>query len=415
MENNQIEPRIDCQRCELLETVQAEKDQMTLELRQARRMETIAALSGGIAHDYNNLLTAIIGNLSLALSLIDKHSEITKLLDNAHRASLVAKELTQRLITFSKGGSPIKETIYPTPLIKTATEFTLSGSNVKCEFTLPDDLVSIAVDKTQVGQAIHNIVLNAIEAMPQGGTLTVSAGNIDNHDLPADLLPGRYVKIVIADQGLGIRPEDLEKIFDPYFSTKALGSDKGTGLGLSIAYSIIKNHDGDIAVNSRLGQGTDVAIYLPESSETDTCAEPVASTQCQETNTPPAPGSGRILVMDDEDLVRDIAGRILSHLGYTVDYAENGEEALDIYHAALSSDQPFDAVILDLTIRAGLGGVETMQKLRELDPKVIGIVSSGYSSKSVMANYQDYGFKGVIAKPYGIQDMSVKLRNVLDA
>ena len=415
MENKQIEPRIDCQRCELLEAVQAEKEQMTLELRQARRMETIAALSGGIAHDYNNLLTAIIGNISLALSLIDKDSEITKLLDNAHRASLVAKELTQRLITFSKGGSPIKETIYPTPLIKTATEFTLSGSNVRCEFALPDDLASIAVDKTQVGQAIHNIVLNALEAMPQGGTLKVSAGNMDNPGHLTDLLPGRYVKIVIADEGLGIRPGDLEKIFDPYFSTKALGSEKGTGLGLSIAYSIIKNHDGDITVNSRLGKGTDVTIYLPESTETDTCSEQVSSAQCQETNTTPAHGSGRILVMDDEDLVRDIAGRILSHLGYTVDYAENGEEALDIYQTALSSNKPFDAVILDLTIRAGLGGVETMQKLREIDPKVIGIVSSGYSSKAVMANYQDYGFKGVIAKPYGIQDMSVKLRNVLEA
>jgi CheY-like chemotaxis protein len=387
---------------------------MALELRKARRIETIAALSGGIAHDYNNLLTAIIGNISLALTLVEPNNEINKLLDNAHRASLVAKELTQRLITFSKGGSPIKEAVYPAPLVKTATEFTLSGSNVRCEFVFPDNLAMIAVDKTQIGQAIHNIVLNAVEAMPQGGTLKVSAGTIENDNVLPDLLPGRYVKIVIADQGIGIRPEDINKIFDPYFSTKALGTQKGTGLGLSIAYSIIKNHDGDIKVFSQTGIGTEMSIYLPVARNTDGCSESRPSGRSTAMNAQPACGTGHILVMDDEDLVRDIAGKILNHLGYTVAYAENGEEALDIYQAAMSSDEPFDAVILDLTIRAGMGGVETMQKLHAIDPDVTGIVSSGYSSKDVMANYKDYGFKGVIAKPYGMQDMSIKLKKVLE-
>jgi nitrogen-specific signal transduction histidine kinase/ActR/RegA family two-component response regulator len=402
-----------CRRCEILEAVQAEKDKMELELRKARRLETIAALSGGIAHDYNNLLTAIIGNISLALSVLEKNDKVAALLSDAHRAALVAKELTQRLITFSKGGSPLKESVYPAPLIRTATEFTLSGSNVRCEFSLPDNLAPIAVDKTQVAQAIHNIVLNALEAMPHGGTLKVSAVNITHDGLAPDLPPGRYVKIVITDEGAGIPPEDLGKIFDPYFSTKEMGSQKGTGLGLSISYSIIKNHDGDIRVDSRIGQGTAVSIYLPESKDKshsrDRHAQPSAATD----ENKPAFGSGRILVMDDEDLVRDIAGKILTHLGYTVAYAENGEEALALYQSALASSEPFDAVILDLTVRAGLGGVETMQKLLTLDPKVVGIVSSGYSSKDVMANYQDYGFKGVIAKPYGIQDMGTKLKKVL--
>jgi len=413
MKTEQMEPKIDCRRCESLEALQAEKDEMVLELRKARRLETIAALSGGIAHDYNNLLTAIIGNLSLALTIIEADHKITKLLEDAHRASLVAKELTQRLITFSKGGSPLKETIYPTPLIKTATEFTLSGSNVRCEFALPDDLALIAVDKTQVGQAIHNIVLNALEAMPQGGTLNVSAGNVDIDPSTSELPPGRYLKIVIADEGFGIRQQDLDKIFDPYFSTKALGTQKGTGLGLSISYSIISNHDGDIKVQSHIGQGTQVSIYLPESKDTARCATPRPTLHPRESSLKSTFGTGRILVMDDEDLVRDIAGKILIHLGYTVAYAANGEEALEIYQQALASETPFDAVILDLTIRAGLGGVETMQKLRALDPNVIGIVSSGYSSKDVMANYQDYGFKGVIAKPYGMQDMGTKLKNIL--
>jgi len=414
METEQIQPKLECRRCEILEAVQAEKDEMVLALRKARRLETIAALSGGIAHDYNNLLTAIIGNLSLALTVINKDNKITTLLEDAHRASLVAKELTQRLITFSKGGSPLKETIYPAPLIKTATEFTLSGSNVRCDFALPDDLALIAVDKTQVGQAIHNIVLNALEAMPQGGTLNVSAGNVDMDDRTPDLTPGRYIKIVIADEGFGIRQEDLGKIFDPYFSTKALGTQKGTGLGLSISYSIISNHDGDIKVHSLSGQGTQVSIYLPESQDVDSCSAPRLTPQIQDrTSIQATCGTERILVMDDEDLVRDIAGKILKHLGYSVAYAENGEEAIEIYQEALASGTPFDAVILDLTIRAGLGGVETMQKLRALDPNAIGIVSSGYSSKDVMANYQDYGFKGVIAKPYGMQDMGAKLKNVL--
>jgi len=415
MENELVEPKIECRHCEILAALQAEKDQMAVELRKARRMETIAALSGGIAHDYNNLLTAIIGNISLVLSLIDPDSEVAKLLGNAHRASLVAKELTQRLITFSRGGSPIKESVYPAPLIKTAIEFTLSGSNVRCEFILPDNLVSIAVDKTQVGQALHNIVLNALEAMPRGGTLKVSAGNIEIDDRLPDLPSGTYIEIAIVDQGVGIRPEDLEKIFDPYFSTKAPGTEKGTGLGLSIAYSIIKNHDGDIKVRSYFGQGTQVCIYLPESKNTHTCSASRTGSRPTQVSTQPACGTGRILVMDDEDLVRDIAGRILSHLGYTVAYAENGEQAIEIYKNALAADTPFHAVILDLTIRAGMGGVETMQKLRALDPGVIGVVSSGYSSKDVMANYGDYGFKDVIAKPYGMQDMSIKLKNVLEA
>ncbi|MBT8358958.1 MAG: response regulator [Deltaproteobacteria bacterium] len=382
-------------------------------LEKIRNLESIAALSGGIAHDYNNLLTVIIGNISLIQSYIEPDDMISGLLEEALEASMTAKSLTQKLITFSKGGRPIMETASISPVIKSTTEFSLSGSNIKCEFSIPDDLWLVQIDKTQIGHVIHNLVMNAREAMPEGGIITVAAQNVNITDktpaLGTRLKIGPYVKISITDQGMGISKEILNKIFDPYFSTKDLGTQKGMGLGLSICHSIIKKHNGDITAESGTETGASLQFYLPATEETIVTHKSLEDPE----NAKIVLGKGRILVMDDEKMVTKITGHILNRLGYDPSFAENGAQAIDMYEKAMESPNPFDAVILDLTVRGGMGGKEAIKRLIEIDPKIIAIVSSGYSNSPVMTSYKDYGFMGVIAKPYNINELSKKLNEVL--
>jgi signal transduction histidine kinase/CheY-like chemotaxis protein len=379
------------------------------QIHKTRKLESIAALSGGIAHDYNNLLTVIIGNISLIQSYMDSEDIIYRMLSEAYEASMIAKSLTQKLITFSKGGAPIKETASISPLVRSATEFTLSGSNIRCEFFIPDNLYLVEIDKTQIGQAIHNLVMNAREAMPQGGTITVNAENVIVPRKTRTLNKGRHVKISVSDQGVGIPAENLDKIFDPYFSTKQRGTQKGMGLGLSICHSIIEKHSGDVMVESRVGVGTIVSVLLPASAEKK-LAEKTADIVSEKT---PVPGRGRILVMDDEKMIVKLTSLILNRLGYEAEFAADGLEAIQMYKAALETDRPFDAVILDLTVRGGMGGKETIRNLINLDPDVKGIVSSGYSDDPVMEDYQKYGFKGVVVKPFSIYELSESLNHVL--
>ncbi|UCF93722.1 MAG: response regulator [Desulfobacterales bacterium] len=381
------------------------------EIEKARQLESIAALSGGIAHDYNNLLTAIIGNITLAQSYLAPAAKASGLLSQALEAAMMAKNLTQKLITFSKGGEPDKTIAGVAKLVRSATEFTLSGSNVKCEYALAEDLRPVEIDQTQVGQALHNIVLNAREAMPNGGILRVTAENLNlaQHVLPLER--GSYVKISIADQGNGIPATDLSKIFDPYYSTKERGDQKGTGLGLSIGHSIIKKHGGGIAVESQIGVGTTFHIYLPAAEH-----EVLAMRTADETATnAPVSDGGRILVMDDEKMIRELAGEILSHLGYQVDFARDGQEAVTLYQQALTSENPFDAVILDLTVRGGMGGKEAIRKLIQIDPDVKAIVSSGYSADPGITDFRKYGFRDVAAKPYTVEQLGARLTRVLGA
>jgi len=382
-------------------------------LEKIRNLESIAALSGGIAHDYNNLLTVIIGNISLIQSYIEPDDMIGSLLEEALEASMTAKSLTQKLITFSRGGGPIMETASIAPLIKSATDFSLSGSNIKCEFSIPDNLWLVQIDKTQIGHVIHNLVMNAREAMPEGGIIKVAAENLNitdkTHGLGSRLKKGKYVKISITDQGIGISKEILNKIFDPYFSTKDMGTQKGMGLGLSICHSIIKKHNGDISAESVTETGASLQFYLPASKETIVKQKPLEDPE----NAKIVLGKGRILVMDDEKMVIKIAGHILNRLGYDPSFSADGTQAIDMYKKAMDSQNPFDAVILDLTVRGGMGGKEAIKKLIEIDPKVKAIVSSGYSNNPVMTKYKDYGFSGVIAKPYNINELSKKLNEVL--
>jgi nitrogen-specific signal transduction histidine kinase/ActR/RegA family two-component response regulator len=379
------------------------------ELLKVRKLESIAALSGGIAHDYNNLLTSIMGNISLAQTYLEHDAKIYGLLNEAQRASILAKDLTRKLITFSRGGAPIKRTVPISPLVKRATEFSLSGSNIKCEFHIPDELWHVEIDETQIGQAIYNLVMNAREAMRDGGRIRVAAENTNMTPGTPTLKEGKYIRISFKDEGKGIPKKHLKKIFDPYFSTKEKGTQKGMGLGLSICHSIIKGHSGDVDVGSQEGIGATFNIYLPAAQEKASEEKPKKSP----IKATPDIGKGRILVMDDEKMIRHLAGEILNYLGYEVRFSKDGAKAIDVYKGAMASGKPFDAVILDLTVRGGMGGKEAIRKLMEIDPHVTGIVSSGYSDDSVMTDFKKYGFKGVVAKPYSVSEVSMVLDEVI--
>jgi nitrogen-specific signal transduction histidine kinase/CheY-like chemotaxis protein len=387
----------------------AERKKMQQDLLKSRQLESIAALSGGIAHDYNNLLTAIMGNISLALTSIPEDEPMYEWLSQAQEASLIAKELTNRLITFSKGGVPQKETVNIAGLIESATEFALSGSNISAEFTIPADLWCADVDRTQIGQAFHNLVINAREAMPDGGTIIVTAGNETAMPDGALRKDGRYVVVAIKDHGSGIPPEALGKIFDPYFSTKMMGDQRGMGLGLSIANSIIEKHEGKIVVHAPPGEGALFRVFLPASAAS---CESAAPPEKHHRSTKPF-GTGKILVMDDEAMIRKLAGNVLGKMGFETAFACNGEEALAAYEAAMTAGEPFDLVILDLTVKGGMGGKETIRQLRHMDPDVKAIVSSGYSNDPGVVHYTEHGFCGVVAKPYRIDEIRQKLEEIL--
>ena len=378
-----------------------ERKKLEQELIRADKLESIGILAGGIAHDFNNILTAILGNITLT-KMYTKSEKIIERLREAERACLRGRDLTQQLLTFSKGGKPIKRIISIADLIKEAANFALSGSNVKCEFSIPDDLWLIEVDEGQISQVINNIIINADQAMPRGGIIKVSCKNVivsKEGDLP--LKQGRYVKISIKDQGIGIPKKYLSKIFDPFFTTKK----KGSGLGLATAYSIIKRHGGHIFVESEVGVGTTFHIYLPVLKR----KEKIIKGEIREE----IKGSGRVLLMDDEDIVLEVVGEMLRTLGYKVGFAKDGNEAIKLYKRAKASGHPFDAVIMDLTIPGAMGGKEAIKKLIEIDPEVKAIVSSGYSTDPVMADFRKYGFCGVIAKPYEMKELGKILKKVI--
>jgi len=368
----------------------------------ACKLKSLSTLAGGIAHDFNNLLTGILGNASIAKTLVNPGDKLHKIITDLENVSLRAKDLTHQLLTFAKGGAPVKKTVSIAKLLRNSVTFVLSGSNVKCDFSIAKDLWPVEVDEGQIAQVIHNLIINAKQAMPGGGTIQVSA---ENFALGAENNPfiknGKYVKITVEDTGVGIPEEHLPKIFDPYFTTK----EEGSGLGLATAYSIIKNHAGYIMAESTAGVGTTFYIHLPASKKEIERVEAVEEKLVS--------GKEKILVMDDDDIVRDVAGKMLTKLGYEVDFARDGSEAIELYKKSKNSGRPFDVVIMDLTIPGGMGGRETMQKLLEIDPHVRAIVSSGYSDDAVMSNYTNYNFKGVIAKPYRIEELSRTVRMVL--
>ncbi len=376
---------------------------MKEEVIKSQKLESVGILAGGIAHDFNNALTGIMGNISLVMLDRSLTEKTQKRLAEAEKSCIRAKDLTQQLLTFARGGAPVKKPFSLSTFLKDTASFALSGTSVKCEFSLPGENCFAEIDEGQMRQAIHNIIINAVESMPRGGTVKVACEEMTMRaEDGVPLQAGDYAKISIEDSGTGIPSENLSKIFDPYFTTK---EKKRAGMGLATSYSIIKNHGGYITAESAPGKGTSVFIYLPT-----VALEPLpAKTEDVKFS---ATG-GRILVMDDEEVIRDVVGEMLMYLGYDVRFAGDGAEAIRLYREALEASRPFHAVIMDLTIPGGMGGKETIAKLREIDAGVKAIVSSGYSNDPVMANFQEFGFIGVVTKPYKMKDLSETLRKIL--
>ncbi len=373
------------------------------ERQKIQKLESIAILAGGIAHDFNNFLSGIIGNISLAILEARGNGEIIDILNEAKEATDLAKNLTRQLLTFSTGGIPVKETTSISNIIEETAEFNLRGSSVKCFYTFPKNIWKVQVDKSQLSQVISNLIINAAQAMPEGGTIRISLENmVINKETTLPLEEGKYVKITVEDKGMGIAEKHLPRIFDPYFTTKQ----KGSGLGLATTYSIIQKHNGYITVDSKLGSGTTFYIYLPAITQEERPKEEFEEEQPNKTDL-------KILLMDDENIIRRTLGKMLGKMCYRTELAENGEEALKKYQEALESKTPFDVVILDLTVPGGLGAKETIKKLLELDPEVKALVSSGYPNDPVISNYRNHGFKGYLIKPYSEEELSKAISKLL--
>ncbi|MBN2809305.1 MAG: transporter substrate-binding domain-containing protein [Deltaproteobacteria bacterium] len=359
------------------------------------KLESVGILAGGIAHDFNNILAAILGNISLALATTDPRAEVYELLVNSEKASLRAKDLTQQLLTFSKGGEPVKKIALIDTVIRDSAGFVLRGSNVRCDFNFGADLWPVNIDSGQISQVIQNIIINANQAMPTGGIIVVECANcaLKANEI-SSVTPGNYIKIVIKDQGVGIPAGMLDKVFDPYFTTKQQGS----GLGLAITHSIIRKHSGYITVDSKEGRGTTFTIYLPAAQgKPELVRKEVIGTS--------ATAHGRIVIMDDEEIIRELVEKTLSLVGYQVLSAADGDEAIALYREAMATGAPIDLLIMDLTVPGGMGGKDAVQEILKINPQAKVIVSSGYSNDPVMADCHKYGFCGAMAKPFQIHEL----------
>jgi PAS domain S-box-containing protein len=379
------------------------RKRMEAELQQAEKIRSVGLLAGGIAHDFNNQLTGILGNIGLAKMSIAPESKAYSYLDAAENAAIRSSGLTQQLLTFAKGGAPVKQLASIADLLRETSKFILRGSAVDCRLEIDSDLRPLDFDEGQLNQVLNNLLINAMQAMPDGGIITIRAENYQQdikNEIP--LAPGLYVRIMISDQGIGMTQSQLRRIFEPYFTTKK----EGRGLGLASSYSIIKNHDGFISVESEPDQGTTFTIYLPASDR-----KLIELKEKEESEV--RAGGGRILVMDDEEMVRDVAGGFLRHLGFQPSFAADGREAVVLYQQAVDEGEPFAAVIMDLTIPGGMGGRECVQEILKINPQARVIVASGYSTDPIMADFRQYGFSGVIIKPYSLADFNSALQAVL--
>jgi nitrogen-specific signal transduction histidine kinase/CheY-like chemotaxis protein len=380
---------------------QLEKEaRLQAELERSSRLESLGVLAGGIAHDFNNLLTVITGNLSLARTDDAIPEETRHWLAESERAAVRARDLTQQLLTFAKGGDPVRAATRLEDVVREAAAFALHGAKVRGEFEIAPDLWPADVDRGQISRVVHNIIINANQAMPDGGVIRIALRNEQVSEPRAGLAPGRYVRLSFADSGAGISAENLPRIFEPYFTTKQQGS----GLGLATVYSIVRKHQGRVEATSQSGRGTTFVVWLPAAAER---AAPASDPKT--TGGRPC-GAARVLVMDDEAAIRLVAAAVLKKMGLAVTTVDDGAQAFAAYAEAWSSGQPFDLVVLDLTVPGGIGGAEAMRKIRELDPAVCAVVSSGYSSDPVIANYREHGFRARVPKPYTAEEFARVIR-----
>jgi len=375
------------------------------ELLKSKKLESIGILAGGIAHDFNNILAAIMGNIDLAGHFLrDEPGRAEELLEAAKKASKRAAKLTNQLLTFSRGGNPIKESSSLPKIISESADFVLQGSKVSCKYDFEENIWPVDVDAGQIGQVIQNIIINGVQAMPEGGIIQIQCANITDpiKETLLSVHDGEYVRIRITDHGVGIPQQIIDKIFDPYFSTKQLGN----GLGLAICYSVIHKHDGYITTSSTPGEGTTFTIYLPAQSDTEI--------ERQQSTAPNiAVKSSRIMIMDDEEMVLDVVQSQLTSLGHEPVLVKDGQEAMDRYQELQDAGRPVDLVILDLTIAGGIGGEETAENLLKLDPQAKLIVSSGYSNDPVIADYRSFGFQASLVKPFDLEELNKVLSSVL--
>jgi PAS domain S-box-containing protein len=379
-----------------------ERERFDAEMLRASKLESVGLLAGGIAHDFNNLLAIVMGNLTLALLDEKTRSAGERWLREAERGTARARDLTQQLLTFAKGGEPVRSAVLLSDVVREAAEFALHGTAVRCEFEFAADGRPADADKSQIGQIVHNLVINAVQAMPHGGVIRLA---LQNETVASGARPplaaGNYLRLEITDTGAGIAPENLPRIFEPFFTTKELG----TGLGLATVYSVVQKHHGHITVESELGRGTTFRIWLP--------AAEAAPTPTKASAWPFEKLRGRVLFMDDEAPIRAMTHALLERLGLDVTLATNGHEAVQHFMQARASGQPFDVVIMDLTVPGGMGGAAAMGEILKLDPGARGIVSSGYSSDPIMANHRAHGFRGSVPKPYKVADFARTLREVM--
>jgi PAS domain S-box-containing protein len=385
---------------DITDTIRVQEEQ-----ERAGRLSSLGVLAGGIAHDFNNILSAIMGNVSIVRTRLSGNPEAEASLVHAEQACVRARQLTQQLLTFARGGAPIKRPARLDRLIQESAKLALSGSNVGYAATIDPTLWAVDADEGQLVQVFQNLLLNARQAMATGGVIEVTAENLAEHEAHWKhgvlVKAGPYVLVSITDHGEGIPDDVLGRIFEPYFTTKA----KGSGLGLATAYSIVKNHGGFISVDSAIGHGTTVRVRLPAllSAEVEDAREPQA---------PMRRGRGRVLLLDDEEPVRIVTTKMLKMLGYECEAVGDGEAAIERYHRAQAEGSPFDLVILDLTIPGGLGGKEVLRELTRVDPDVKAIVSSGYAHEGVMARFRDHGFRAMVAKPFTLEELRQALERV---
>jgi PAS domain S-box-containing protein len=381
---------------------ETDKQRLEKELFKTQKLESVGLLAGGIAHDFNNILTAILGNIELADRLVGNNHQVAPLLTEAKKASLRAKGLTQQLLVFAKGGSPVRKTVSIADIIKDSVVFILRGSNVRCELDVPDDLWLLNIDPDQMSQVIQNIIINAAQTMPEGGTIHLVCRN-----RPAtgggENSRQNTVEISITDTGPGINPGIIDKLFDPYFTTK----NQGSGLGLSICHSIVNQHGGTISATSSAGKGATFTILLPVGEKNKQLRDDGPEEQL------PGLKGARILLMDDDEMVSDVVLAMLRHLGHEAALARDGQEAIHLYNRSREEGRKFELIIMDLTIPGGMGGKEAVREIHKIDPQARVIVASGYSNDPIIASFAEYGFCAAVIKPFQLQDLAARIASAL--